>query len=266
MEEKTIGALSKFTGVSVHTIKYYEKVGLISSHRDEHSNYRSYDVRVCTDLYECMKYRNMEFSLKETAALLKEADDQMVDQMLMKKSCEIDREIGRLRQIKEQIEEYRKEVNELDLRLGEWFIEEVPHLYVYQQTQNLEYLDDAPMDGISMQDEVSVCKSIVTFSRRYLNGGKQEFSWGNGFFLEKENPELEMQGYLHVKKGRAFVYYQKFTGLFSSNGDMAESIRKAYHRFRMRFQKDAYAVRIKIAHDKRGQCFEYFKIVVPLES
>ena len=45
MNEKTVGMLAKFTGVSVHTIKYYEKIGLLSSTRREHSNYRSYDIR-----------------------------------------------------------------------------------------------------------------------------------------------------------------------------------------------------------------------------
>lgn len=267
MEEKTIGALSKFTGVSVHTIKYYEKVGLISSHRDKHSNYRSYDVRVCTDLYECMKYRNMEFSLKETATLLKEADERLVDQMLIQKSREIDQEIERLKRIKKQVDTYRREVDELNLRLGDWFIEEVPHLYVYKQTHNLEYREDAPMEACFFQpkEEAPVYKSIVTFPKGYLNGGKPEFSWGNGFFLEKEQPELEKKGYLHVNKGRAFVFYQRFKGLFSSNGDMAEAIQKTYHRFRMRFQMDAYAIRIKIAHDECGQRYEYFKIIVPLE-
>ena len=37
MNEKTVGMLAKFTGVSVHTIKYYEKIGLLSSTRREHS-------------------------------------------------------------------------------------------------------------------------------------------------------------------------------------------------------------------------------------
>ena len=45
MNEKTVGMLAKFTGVSVHTIKYYEKIGLLSSARREHSNYRSYDIK-----------------------------------------------------------------------------------------------------------------------------------------------------------------------------------------------------------------------------
>ena len=75
MSEKTIGTLSKFTGIPAHTIKYYEKIGLLSSNRKEHSNYRSYDKRICTDIYECVKYRNMGFSLKETKELDYEGGD-----------------------------------------------------------------------------------------------------------------------------------------------------------------------------------------------
>lgn len=75
MSEKTIGTLSKFTGIHAHTIKYYEKIGLLSSNRKEHSNYRSYDMRICTDIYECVKYRNMGFSLKETKELDYEGGD-----------------------------------------------------------------------------------------------------------------------------------------------------------------------------------------------
>lgn len=75
--------LSKFTGVSVHTIKYYEKLGLISSRREQ-SNYRSYDVKSCTDIYECMKYRNMGFSLKDIQLLLKEGDNALLSSLLEK--------------------------------------------------------------------------------------------------------------------------------------------------------------------------------------
>ena len=88
MNEKTVGMLSKFTGVSVHTIKYYEKLGLISSSRREQSNYRSYDVKSCTDIYECMKYRNMGFSLKDIQLLLKEGYNDLLSSILEKRSQE----------------------------------------------------------------------------------------------------------------------------------------------------------------------------------
>ena len=85
MNEKTVGMLSKFTGVSVHTIKYYEKSGVrFASSRREQSNYRSYDVKSCTDIYECMKYRNMGFSLKDIQLLLKEGDNALLSSLLEK--------------------------------------------------------------------------------------------------------------------------------------------------------------------------------------
>lgn len=118
MNEKTVGMLSKFTGVSVHTIKYYEKLGLISSSRREQSNYRSYDVKSCTDIYECMKYRNMGFSLKDIQLLLKEGDNALLSSLLEKRSQELATEVTELLNTRELIENYRKELAELDRRLG----------------------------------------------------------------------------------------------------------------------------------------------------
>ena len=114
MNEKTVGMLSKFTGVSVHTIKYYEKLGLISSSRREQSNYRSYDVKSCTDIYECMKYRNMGFSLKDIQLLLKEGDNALLSSLLEKRSQELATEVTELLNTRELIVIYRIELADLD--------------------------------------------------------------------------------------------------------------------------------------------------------
>lgn len=240
MKEKTIGALSRFTGVSVHTIKYYEKIGLISSNRDEHSNYRSYNVRVCTDIYECLKYRNMDFSLKDTGILLKEADDHIFEQMMEQRSRELSRQI-----------------------------EELPHFYMRSQTVNLEYGEDAQMEtgGVNLIDYVPQSKSVVCLSRDYLNDGEQAFSWGNGIFAEKEKEKEEFQteGMTHIKNGRAFVTYMRLTGSYVSNGEMAVAIRKIFRQYKYVFPSDAYGVRIKITHDEEQRDWNYFKIFIPLE-
>ncbi len=238
MKEKTIGALSRFTGVSVHTIKYYEKIGLISSNRDEHSNYRSYNVRVCTDIYECLKYRNMDFSLKDTGILLKEADDHIFEQMMEQRSRELSRQI-----------------------------EELPHFYMRSQTVNLEYGEDAQMEtgGVNLIDYVPQSKSVVCLSRDYLNDGEQAFSWGNGIFAEKEKEEFQTEGMTHIKNGRAFVTYMRLTGSYVSNGEMAVAIRKIFRQYKYVFPSDAYGVRIKITHDEEQRDWNYFKIFIPLE-
>ena len=267
MKEKTIGALSTFTGVSIHTIKYYEKIGLISSNRDEHSNYRSYNVRVCTDIYECLKYRNMDFSLKDTGILLKEADDHIFEQMMEQRSRELSRQIEELKQKKAVVDAYRKEIMNVDAHLGKWYIEELPHFYMRSQTVNLEYGEDAQMEtgGVNLIDYVPQSKSVVCLSRDYLNDGEQAFSWGNGIFAEKEKEEFQTEGMTHIKNGRAFVTYMRLTGSYVSNGEMAVAIRKIFRQYKYVFPSDAYGVRIKITHDEEQRDWNYFKIFIPLE-
>ena len=111
MNEKTVGMLAKFTGVSVHTIKYYEKIGLLSSTRREHSNYRSYDIRACTDIYECMKYKNLGFALKEVGNLIK-------DNLLKKRLEEIDASLSELQELKKRVTDYLAETEEIEKKQG----------------------------------------------------------------------------------------------------------------------------------------------------
>ncbi len=40
-----IGQLSKTVGISTHTIRYYEKLGLLSQPQKDHSGHRFYDVK-----------------------------------------------------------------------------------------------------------------------------------------------------------------------------------------------------------------------------
>ena len=267
MNRKTIGELAKFTGVSVHTIKYYEKIGLLESSRKEHSNYRSYDVRICTDIYECLKYRNMDFSLKDTGTLLREADSDMLQRMLDIRSGELEEEISRLEHMKELVDAYRAEVRALDERLGKWYIEELPDFYMKKQTVQLEYGENARIEtgGINLAEDIPKSKSVVYLSREYLNGGKQEFSWGIGEFADSEIPEMEAAGISHVKKGRAFVTYMRLTGPYVSNGEMAVKVRKVFRQYGDEFPEAAYGVRVKITHDEEGNDWNYMKIFVPLE-
>ena len=67
----TIGNLSKYTGVKVETIRYYEKIGLLPTPRRSEGGYRLYD-RVLQDRLAFVKRgRELGFSLEDVRALLK---------------------------------------------------------------------------------------------------------------------------------------------------------------------------------------------------
>lgn len=65
-----------------------------------------------------MKYRNMGFSLKDIQLLLKEGDNALLSSLLEKRSQELATEVTELLNTRELIENYRKELAELDRRLG----------------------------------------------------------------------------------------------------------------------------------------------------
>ena len=276
MNEKTVGMLAKFTGVSVHTIKYYEKIGLLSSTRREHSNYRSYDIRACTDIYECMKYKNLGFALKEVGNLIKEADSEAIDNLLKKRLEEIDASLSEFHELKKRVTDYLAETEEIEKKQGNWYIEEMPDFWIRFQTNNLEYGKNAQLesDGINFMDYAPESKSVLKISRESLNGTENQFSWGQAVRAEyiediekNENVWSRQKGYTRIKGGRAFVLYLKITGPYASEGVLQKKIRKIYRKFQQdaKIPGDAYCVRIKITHDEEGNDWNYLKIYILLK-
>ena len=258
MNEKTVGMLAKFTGVSVHTIKYYEKIGLLSSTRREHSNYRSYDIRACTDIYECVKYKNLGFALKEVGNLIKEADSEAIDNLLKKRLEEIDASLSELQELKKRVTDYLAETEEIEKKQGNWYIEEMPDFWIRFQTNNLEYGKNAQLesDGINFMDYAPESKSVLKISRESLNGTENQFSWGQAVRAEyiediekNENVWSRQKGYTRIKGGRAFVLYLKITGPYASEGVLQKKIRKIYRKFQQdaKIPGDAYCVRINMS-------------------
>ena len=267
MSEKTIGALSRFTGISAHTIKYYEKIGLLSVGRKENSNYRSYDMRVCTDIYECVKYRNMGFSLKDTQELVKEASNERVNELLAERKAQIEEEITRLTEQRRQLEIFQEQIGELERHLGKWYVEECRDFYLRPQTKELDFDEDYCLEsgGLNLAEYMPISQSTVWLKEEYLAGGLTGYSWGQGVFPAERKDRIHgREGYLHVPAGRAFVTYMKFAGPYVSDGRMGQELMKVYRQFRQDTPKEAFGQRIRITRDGDGTVWNYFKVFIPL--
>lgn len=266
MAEKNIGVLSKFVGVSAHTIKYYEKIGLLSSNRDERSNYRRYDVGVCTDILECMKYRNMGFPLKELKILREEADAAVMDEMIQKRLMELDVEIASLLRMRDRTDQYYQETIEVEENLGQWFIEPCPYLYFMRQTDGLDYVleNSLQLEELNLADLLPECKPCARIARRFFTEDVCDFSWGQGIVSKLPRIELEEEEKLEkIKTKKAFVTYVKDTGHYITQGTILEKISKLYQEFQGEIPGDVYLFNIKIVHEK-GQQYHYFKVYIPI--
>lgn len=66
---------AKLTGVSVRTLHYYDKIGLLKpSFVDRQNGYRDYDEKSLERMVEILFYRELDFSLKTILHILSAPD------------------------------------------------------------------------------------------------------------------------------------------------------------------------------------------------
>ena len=66
----TVNEVSKLTGVSIRTLQYYDKIGLLHPAKYTEAGYRLYDDAALETLQQILLFRELEFPLKEIKDIL----------------------------------------------------------------------------------------------------------------------------------------------------------------------------------------------------
>lgn len=106
-----IGELETRSGASRHTLRYYEKIGLISPTRRT-NNYRVYTAQTLQDLNFIQRAQSMGFSLGEIGQILDAQRNKTIDctdgaKLIEKKMAEIRQKIADLKSIYRYLDEER---------------------------------------------------------------------------------------------------------------------------------------------------------------
>lgn len=88
----TVHEVSKLTGVSVRTLQYYDKIGLLHPAKYTDSGYRLYDDAALVKLQQILLFRELEFPLKDIKLIMDSPDfdyrkalEQQIDLLTLKK-------------------------------------------------------------------------------------------------------------------------------------------------------------------------------------
>lgn len=98
-----IGRLAELSGVSIDTVRYYERAGLLPEPSRRASGYREYSHSDVERLRFVRRSKELGFSLSEIADLLSLADDRHSDMKGVKKKAE-----KRLEQVEIKITELQR--------------------------------------------------------------------------------------------------------------------------------------------------------------
>ena len=70
----TVNEVCRLTGVSVRTLQYYDRIGLLSPARRTEAGYRLYDEAALERLQQILLFRELEFPLKDIRAIVESPD------------------------------------------------------------------------------------------------------------------------------------------------------------------------------------------------
>lgn len=106
-----IGELETRSGASRHTLRYYEKIGLISPSRRT-NNYRAYTAQTLQDVEFIQHAQSMGFSLSEIGDILRARRSKAIDcaagvVIISRKMVDIENKISRLKSIHEYLNNER---------------------------------------------------------------------------------------------------------------------------------------------------------------
>jgi len=161
MELQSIGQVSKQYDISIHTLRYYEQIGLIQSTRNDDNAYRFYDESAVKQLHSIILLRKLRISLKQIKEILDNQNTAATVEILERNISELDEEIMSLSAIRSILTRFAEELRtKADMVL------------------QLDSLNDTA--ALSITDSIS-------FSKNYINNIKEKVSMNE---LNKANETL----------------------------------------------------------------------------
>ena len=117
MQALSIGRLAKLANVSIDTIRFYEKAGLLSPHVRRPSGFRQYSQQDLKQLRFIRRGRLLGFSLEEIGELLAlDTKQSSAASVIQQKLRVIDRKIEELRRWRDGLSEFLEVPTTLELR------------------------------------------------------------------------------------------------------------------------------------------------------
>ena len=107
---KTVKEVSKITGISIRTLRYYDEIGLLKPARVTESGYRLYDKEELEKLQEILFYKELEIPLSDIKKIMANPEYDRQKALAVQKTL-LERKRNRLNGIIELIDDVMKGVN-----------------------------------------------------------------------------------------------------------------------------------------------------------
>jgi DNA-binding transcriptional MerR regulator len=127
MNEKwMIGEVAELFGVSTDTLRYYEKIGILSSHKNQANGYRYYCYDEIVALMDILFFRNMELSVNDIKQIITQMDIGDIKNLLQQNQRIVEERMQELGKLSKMISRVASHYERCEQQLGEFAIVPAP--------------------------------------------------------------------------------------------------------------------------------------------
>ena len=160
-------------GITTKTLRYYEKMGIIQSHRTHDYAYRMYDEEALKRLEQILILRRLSVSIKDIKCIFDTSGSEVVLEVLGKKVEDIDEEVALLYELKEIVLKFIRQINQAD------FSKDSDVKMLYEKAKEIEnqIVDENSNDAdTSEEKEINILRlpTEPAFIKVYLNDDQEE--------------------------------------------------------------------------------------------
>ncbi len=130
----TISKFAELLGVTVDTLRLYEKYNIITPEKEEHNNYRYFDDFDARNMLMSRWYRSLGFSMPEVAKLIQSGDFDTICDKIYIRTKELEDEIKQKELLLQKINNILLRLGNVDDELYRCSIRHYPGIYRIKQT------------------------------------------------------------------------------------------------------------------------------------
>lgn len=198
LEQYTIGELSKKTGLSIHTIRYYDEIDLLKPNEvDEKTGYRYYTVHDFWCAEVISMFRSIDMPLDEIKVIMKTQNYKKVREALNHRQKEIKRIIEIYKQADKDIRWFKSMLGEQNKQISENIYIKIikPRKVIYKKNKRIEREYHITLQNISV-NELQHTKSL---KRKYGYIINSKIIMNDAFRIEGEYLDLYKDDYEYTE-------------------------------------------------------------------
>ncbi|HHZ02399.1 MAG TPA: MerR family transcriptional regulator [Tissierellia bacterium] len=181
-----ISEVAKLLDLSSEAIRYYENKGVIQPERDEETGYRYYGGWDIHMLIRARTYRQLGYTLDETADLLNKFDKVDIVSYLSNKKEEIEKEIERSKHLLDYLDKEKDNIINCDEITGVYQLVYRPEIYRLEMQKGYVLYHDKEIRQIINDwiEKIPFVFSSTLFPLESIYKGEDYFTVGLGIYKE----------------------------------------------------------------------------------